>query len=731
MEECETLVHDNSGESEGGVAPRTSTENDLRSDADLILLVRSGDAGAFGVLYGRHAGAALVVARQYTSGTAEAEDVVADAFAAVWSALQNGSGPTDAFRAYLFTTVRRAAAVQRARGRRAEPTDDVAVLEQGSMAEPAAEEPAFAEFERSIVARAFAALPERWQAVLWHSEVEGKTPAEIAPLLGLTANSTAALAYRAREGLRQAYLQQHLSDDLPVACRTVAGKLGAYVRGGLGTRDTTQVEAHLEDCGDCRALVLELRDVNHGLRAVVAPLVLGAVGLGALHFALPTSGGLAAGSAALASGGAAAGAGASAGAGAAGATATGAGVTATGAGAGAAGAVGATVAAGAAVSGGAATGGVLATIGGLLAAAPTALVAGIAGVVVVAGVTVGAVALNGGHDEPAAAGPGDVTTSSSAPVVPAGVTSSTAPSSAPTPEATDGTLADTTGPGDVAAAAPDDGTASDTSYPAASSNPGTGSDTGSSDSVLADAGTSAGGTEGSSGSDPAPTALTTTPPADSGTPVLEVQDAGLSLTPGESGQPLALDVSNTGTGVATNLVADVGLPDGVVESAQLSGAFAVRFAVAGWDCTPTVTGARCSTLSLDAGATTTLVVRVDVRQDFAGGDVTWQVKADGLPTAVSHPSKVTVNRPAVQPTQSPSQEPTSTPTQTAEPTPDPTPTETQTPAPTPTPTTSPEPSPSPSPDPTTPPDDPTPPPTCTSGNGWWWPWWPWPCWPWY
>ena len=126
---------------------------------------------------------------------AEAIGRRADAFAAVWSAVQGGSGPTDAFRAYLFTVVRRVAAVQRAKGRRAEPTDDTAVLESGTLAAPGAEEPTLAGFERSVVARAFASLPERWQAVLWHSEVEGKTPAEIAPLLGLTANSTAALAF--------------------------------------------------------------------------------------------------------------------------------------------------------------------------------------------------------------------------------------------------------------------------------------------------------------------------------------------------------------------------------------------------------------------------------------------------------------------------------------------------------------------------------------------------------
>ena len=45
--------------------------------------------------------------------------------------------------------------------------------------------------------------------VLWHLEVENQKPADIAPLLGMSANSVSALAYRAREGLRQAYLNMH------------------------------------------------------------------------------------------------------------------------------------------------------------------------------------------------------------------------------------------------------------------------------------------------------------------------------------------------------------------------------------------------------------------------------------------------------------------------------------------------------------------------------------------
>ena len=55
------------------------------------------------------------------------------------------------------------------------------------------------QFESGAAAKAFASLPERWQVVLWHLEVEGQKPADIAPLLGMSPNSVSALAYRARE----------------------------------------------------------------------------------------------------------------------------------------------------------------------------------------------------------------------------------------------------------------------------------------------------------------------------------------------------------------------------------------------------------------------------------------------------------------------------------------------------------------------------------------------------
>ena len=135
-------------------------------------------------------------------------------------------------------------------------------------------------FESAAAARAFASLPERWQLVLWHTEVEGQKPAEVAPLLGMTANSVSALAYRAREGLRQAYLSMHAQDVDEDACARTRAALGGYVRGGLSRRDGARVEQHLEECRRCAAIYLELTEVNSRLGALLAPLLLGAAGRG-------------------------------------------------------------------------------------------------------------------------------------------------------------------------------------------------------------------------------------------------------------------------------------------------------------------------------------------------------------------------------------------------------------------------------------------------------------------
>ncbi|MEV0613760.1 sigma-70 family RNA polymerase sigma factor [Nonomuraea sp. NPDC050404] len=241
-----------------------------QSDADLLQAAREGNAAAYGELYERHVAAARALARQLVR-SAEAEDVVAESFTKILDLVGRGGGPDSGFRTYLLTVVRRTVYDRSRVESRQMSTGEIELYDPGV---PFID-PALVGLERSLVARAYLSLPERWRAVLWHTEVERAKPAEVAPLLGLSANGVAALAYRAREGLRQAYLQMHLGTPPQHDCRPVLGKMGAYVRGGLARRDSRVVDEHVDACEECHGVLLELTDVNRGLRVMVGPLIAG------------------------------------------------------------------------------------------------------------------------------------------------------------------------------------------------------------------------------------------------------------------------------------------------------------------------------------------------------------------------------------------------------------------------------------------------------------------------
>ena len=243
---------------------------DGAADAELISAVRGGEVDAYGELFDRHVAAARRLARQLVP-PADADDLVSEAFAKVLSLLQRGAGPDLAFRAYLLTAIRRLHVDRIRANARVQPTDDLEPFDPGVPFRDTAVEG----FENAAAAKAFASLPERWQAVLWHTEVEGQKPAEVALLLGMSANSVSALAYRAREGLRQSFLTMHLKELEDDTCAWTHQNLGAYVRNGISRRDAAKVERHLTECRRCSALYLELTEVNSNLSGLLAPLLLG------------------------------------------------------------------------------------------------------------------------------------------------------------------------------------------------------------------------------------------------------------------------------------------------------------------------------------------------------------------------------------------------------------------------------------------------------------------------
>jgi anti-sigma factor RsiW len=97
--------------------------------------------------------------------------------------------------------------------------------------------------------------------------------------IGIKPNAVAALAYRARKGLREAYLQAHLKAEASEECRATVSRLGNYVRGDLAEKDRIAVQTHLDACAKCRCRRDELTDVNATLRNAFLPVPLLLAGL--------------------------------------------------------------------------------------------------------------------------------------------------------------------------------------------------------------------------------------------------------------------------------------------------------------------------------------------------------------------------------------------------------------------------------------------------------------------
>ncbi|RZU64267.1 RNA polymerase sigma factor (sigma-70 family) [Microterricola gilva] len=273
---------DHSSPEDGGATPPAVAAS---SDSQLIERCKQGDSPAFAELWKRHAAAGRTVARSFTSSL-DPDDLVSESFTRIYQLLQKGRGPTAAFRPYLFTTIRNTASSW-GRARRETSIDTLESFEDPSSSEDAG----LLALDRGLTATAFRTLPTRWQEVLWYSEVESMTPAQIAPLLGMSANGVAALSYRAREGLRQAWIGAHLNavsadDD----CRWSIERLGTYTRGSLSPRDTTRLEKHLDDCARCTIAASEARDVGSRLALVLLPLTAGIGGAAAYAHWLQTGG---------------------------------------------------------------------------------------------------------------------------------------------------------------------------------------------------------------------------------------------------------------------------------------------------------------------------------------------------------------------------------------------------------------------------------------------------------
>jgi RNA polymerase sigma factor (sigma-70 family) len=239
-------------------SPRVPTPAAPRPDADdeleLVARLRAGDDTAYAELWRRHHPAGRGAARRI-SQTLNPEDVVQEAFVRILAAVRRGNGPVGEFRPYMYAVIRRVASDW---GQAQPVQQSVDEMPERADARTPRED---AMLEQTIVQSAFRSLRPEWQRTLWYTEVEGLPARELAARLDISANAAAALAYRAREGLRTAWLQAHVNRaGAAEGCRAAVERLAAYERQALGRRETARVADHLEACGSCSSVVREMHE---------------------------------------------------------------------------------------------------------------------------------------------------------------------------------------------------------------------------------------------------------------------------------------------------------------------------------------------------------------------------------------------------------------------------------------------------------------------------------------
>jgi RNA polymerase sigma-70 factor (ECF subfamily) len=159
--------------------------------------LRSGDREALGLLYDRYASVAMAVAVRVVSDREQAEDVVHDAYMAVWHKIDRFDPSRGSLRSWLLTIVRNRA-IDRLRGTR--PSMELGAADEQSLLRTGPNptwEAAVQRRSATELRRALESLPEEQRQAVELAYFGGRTYREIAVLTGVpqgTANGRLRLA---------------------------------------------------------------------------------------------------------------------------------------------------------------------------------------------------------------------------------------------------------------------------------------------------------------------------------------------------------------------------------------------------------------------------------------------------------------------------------------------------------------------------------------------------------
>ncbi|HSL12448.1 MAG TPA: sigma-70 family RNA polymerase sigma factor [Actinomycetota bacterium] len=180
------------------------------SDADVDVALHrrlvAGDRAAFDELYGRYAKAAYGLAYRVTGGQAvSAQDIVHDAFLALWRAPDAFDERRGSFRTFFLSLVHhRAVDTIRRETRLRSRNERAANLEPLTGEDPAegVTDAAYLAVRRREVREALGTLPPEQRQVLEMAYFDGKTQVEIAEALGIPLGTVKTRTFAALRKLR-------------------------------------------------------------------------------------------------------------------------------------------------------------------------------------------------------------------------------------------------------------------------------------------------------------------------------------------------------------------------------------------------------------------------------------------------------------------------------------------------------------------------------------------------
>lgn len=196
-----------------------------RADVQLLGLIAGGDVSAVGELYDRHSPALFPIALRIVRDRSEAEDVLHDAFIAVYERASQYAADRGTVIAWLVTLVRNLSIDRmRRRERRGALTRELLPHEPpASVRDP--ERLTSDASEREKIRRALALLPEAQRLTLEVAFFEGLSYPEIAAREGVPLGTIKSRAARALSALRDALVKEgialdHLGASSPRATKT-------------------------------------------------------------------------------------------------------------------------------------------------------------------------------------------------------------------------------------------------------------------------------------------------------------------------------------------------------------------------------------------------------------------------------------------------------------------------------------------------------------------------------